>query len=113
MCEFCENEKNLSITNGIIKIEKNRYSPSGYLLIADNSGEEYGRANCPIWFCPMCGRKLTDDEESKSTEELLEEFKDRFTSEELEEIKELSEVLGRDFGKLWNKIAKGYKDNED
>lgn len=60
MCEFCENEKNLSVADGIIKIEKNHYSPSGYCLVADNSGNEYGKASCPIWHCPMCGRKLSE-----------------------------------------------------
>lgn len=60
MCEYCENEKNLSVTEGIITIKKEKYSPSGYILVADNSSAEYAKASCPIWICPMCGRKLSE-----------------------------------------------------
>lgn len=61
MCEYCnEPYENMSASEGYIKIRKSKYSPSGYSLCADTSSGEYGEANCPIWHCPMCGRKLTE-----------------------------------------------------
>lgn len=106
MCEFCENEKTEKdiFFDGVQRWFMRTLSDGKWYLFYRNK-EFLGARGIEIENCPMCGRKLTDDEESKSIEELLEEFKDRFTSEELEEIKELSEVLGRDFGKLWNKIV--------
>lgn len=62
MCEYCENGKNLSVTSGVMKIERDKYSPSGYRLVSDNSGGGYGECSCPIWNCPMCGRKLSEVE---------------------------------------------------
>lgn len=63
MCEFCNKPyKNMSVSEGEIRIAKSKYSPSGYKLVADNSGGEYAEADCPIWNCPMCGRKLTETE---------------------------------------------------
>lgn len=53
----------MSVNGGKIKIIKNKYSASGYILTADNSGYEYAEAYCPIWNCPMCGRKLSETED--------------------------------------------------
>lgn len=59
MCEYCnEPYKNMSVSEGIIRIQKSKYSPSGYELVADNSAGEYGGADFPIWYCPKCGRRL-------------------------------------------------------
>ncbi len=44
MCEFCENGKNLSVTGGVMKIERDKYSPSGYRLVtimAEKSMEDF------------------------------------------------------------------------
>ena len=62
MCKFCDGkEMNMDVLGGggYMKIQKDKYSPSGYSLIADNSNREYVVVSCPIWNCPMCGRKLT------------------------------------------------------
>lgn len=88
MCEFCENGKNMAMAAGNIRIERNKYFVSGFRLTADNSGGEYGDTWCNIEFCPVCGRKLTDDEETKSTEEILEELKNRLTTEQFEGLRE-------------------------
>lgn len=62
MCEYCnEPYKNMSVSEGEIRIVKNKYSLSGYSLITDNSSGEYPEAGCPIWNCPICGKKLEDD----------------------------------------------------
>lgn len=41
-----------------MKIQNDRYSPSGYSLVADNSGGEYAKVSCSIWNYPMCGERL-------------------------------------------------------
>lgn len=64
MCEYCNGTgQNMSVTQGHISIIEDKTSPSGYLLIADNSYGEYGKSSCPIWNCPMCGRKLSGMED--------------------------------------------------
>lgn len=62
MCEYCnEPYKNMSVSEGYIKIRKPKYSSSGYLLCADTSSGEYGEADCTAWYCPVCGRNLTEE----------------------------------------------------
>lgn len=63
MCDFCENGKNMVLERygGMIKIVKSDFTNTGYQIIADNSGEEYGKAIANIQFCPMCGRKLEEE----------------------------------------------------
>lgn len=62
MCEYCNNPyKNMSVSEGYIKNRKSKYSTSGYSLYADTSCGEYAEADCPIWNCPICGRKLTEE----------------------------------------------------
>lgn len=63
-CEYCDGaERNMDVVGGggMMKISKNKYSPSGYLLIADNSYNEYPEISCPIWNCPICGRSFTEE----------------------------------------------------
>lgn len=63
MCEYCNKPyKNMPVSAGYIKIRKSKYSPGGYSLCANTSGKEYGETDCPIWNCPMCGRKLGEEE---------------------------------------------------
>ncbi len=60
MCEYCnEPYGNMSTTDGTqIRIKKDKYSPSGHILISDNSAGEYAKGESVVYFCPMCGREL-------------------------------------------------------
>ena len=58
-------EKKKRIENGFTYgnayITKNRLNKS-YSLNYDNSGDEYGEGEFEINYCPMCGRKLVEDD---------------------------------------------------
>lgn len=65
MCDFCEREKNMDIgfSACVMKIVKEKNSPTGYQLISDNSGGEYAECFSNIKFCPMCGKSLEVENE--------------------------------------------------
>lgn len=75
MCDFCENGKfkevdgyetgrNMNIasyfSNGIDGIMLDE-DGGEIFLVFDNSGGEYGKGAVKIAFCPMCGRKLSEE----------------------------------------------------
>ena len=64
MCEFCDGrEKRIEngFTYGFAYIIKNRLCGS-YSLRYDNSCGEYGEGAVEINYCPICGRKLEEDQ---------------------------------------------------
>lgn len=95
MCKFCENGKIIEFDNGetawhIQNTEK------GYEMIYAN--HENGRLkSITISNCPICGRKLTDEEE-KHMQENEEKFTKCDKCEKLEECKKNGKVLNTQFG---------------
>ena len=62
MCKYCnEPYRNMSIIDGTqVAIKRNKYSPSGHILVSDNSAREYAKGESVVYFCPMCGRELLE-----------------------------------------------------
>lgn len=64
MCEFCDGrEKRIEngFTYGNAHIVKTNYGYT-YSLRYDNSANEYGEGAFEINYCPICGRKLVEDQ---------------------------------------------------
>jgi len=57
MCEFCEEEKDLEVEGGYIGVFKGENK----LYVSIESAWESLGAIFKINYCPICGRKLSDD----------------------------------------------------
>lgn len=64
MCRFCDGKQKIiknGFTYGRAKIIKLPHG-AGYSLNYDNSGNKYGEGTFFILYCPICGRKLVEDQ---------------------------------------------------
>ncbi len=112
MCDFCENipktdeELGKMIMNGaedIIFYDKKR----GFCLYGDtgDSGCQYALDN--IKFCPICGRKLSEETEKPSTEEILAYLEEKMTEEDYKTMQNGIKLFSDGVNALWKAVRKG------
>lgn len=113
MCEFCEKENTIGneieTSTGHWAIFRTKTESGMYYRHRDCSGY----CGISINYCPMCGKKLTANNETLTkVETVMEQYKDNFSSvEEYENAKNLGVKLWDNFMDFWNAVSGVSKDN--
>lgn len=118
MCDFCEKEKNLFLTrksfrdygkdSSEIKIKENGIVE----VIVENDwkiNEQNTRTirRIKIKFCPICGRKLSEEAEKPNTDEMIAKLKENLTEDEQKKLDEIIKSFSDGVNGLWEVVRKG------
>lgn len=75
MCDFCEN---------VLKKD----AESGFCISGGIGVSWYGYGLDNVKFCPVCGRKLSEETEKPRTKEVIERIKEKMTEDDYMELKD-------------------------
>ena len=64
MCKYCEGDEYIVGKNGCASFVWMRIGNNGNLLF-NTDANEYDRGEAKINYCPMCGRKLTEEHDAE------------------------------------------------
>lgn len=114
MCDFCENIKEYNgfddhdLKDGIVRYNEQK---TEYFLLFSVDSIEWVSENLKINFCPMCGRKLSEETEKPSIDEIAEILKEELTADEYLKLKENAKMFSDAVDGLWKILNKGFHDD--
>lgn len=121
MCDFCENEKNLFLTRKSFRdygkdSSEMKIKENGIVEVIIENGEKINKQivriirRIKINYCPMCGRKLSEETEKPNTDEIIAKLKENLTEGEQKKLDESVKAFSEGVNGLWEVVRKGITD---
>lgn len=109
MCDFCQNIEEYGIKEPYLDIDGellyNSKENKHYIVLHDVWNDYFYEKE--VEFCPMCGRKLSNETEKPNTDEIIAKLKENLTEDEQKKLDESIKSFADGVNGLWEVVRKG------